>query len=61
MVRNQDGITHTLFIEDPLEISRTGSKEDDIKIHVQKYTDVIQSYVERYPTQWTWDHKRWTK
>ena len=61
MVRNQDGITHTLFIDDPLEITRTGSKEEDIKTHVQKYTDVIQSYVERYPTQWAWDHKRWVK
>lgn len=61
MVRNQDGITHTLFIDDPLEITATGSKEEDIKTHVQKYTDVIQSYVERYPTQWVWDHKRWVK
>jgi KDO2-lipid IV(A) lauroyltransferase len=61
MVRNQDGITHTLFIDDPLEIAGTGFKKEDIKIHVQKYTDVIQSYVERYPAQWTWDHKRWEK
>jgi len=61
MVRNQDGITHTLLIDDPLEITPTGSKEEDIKTHVQKYTDVIQSYVERYPTQWAWDHKRWVK
>ena len=61
MVRNQDGITHTLFIDDPLEITRTGSKEEDIKTHVQKYTDVIQSYVEKHPTQWAWDHKRWVK
>ena len=61
MVRNPDGITHTLFIEDPLELSVTGSKEEDIRVNVQKYTDVIQSYVEKYPTQWTWDHKRWAK
>jgi len=61
MVRNQDGITHTLFVDDPLEIATTGSKEEDIKTHVQKYTDVIQSYVERYPTQWAWDHKRWVR
>ena len=61
MARNKDGITHTLFIEDPLDTSITGSKEDDIKTHVQKYTDVIQSYVQEHPTQWTWDHKRWAK
>jgi len=61
MVRNQDSITHTLFIEDPLEFSISGSKETDIKTNVQKYTDAIQSYVQRYPTQWAWDHKRWVK
>ena len=61
MVRNQDRITHTLFIEDPLEMSITGSKEDDIRANVQKYTDVIESYVQRYPAQWTWGHSRWAK
>jgi KDO2-lipid IV(A) lauroyltransferase len=61
MIRNQDGLTHTLLIEDPLEMSLTGSKEEDIKTNVQRYTDVIQSYVQRYPAHWTWDHKRWTR
>jgi len=61
MVRNQDGITHTLFVEDPLEMSIAGSKEDNIRTNVQKYTDVIESYVSRYPTQWTWGHSRWTQ
>ncbi len=61
MVRNQDGLTHTLFVEDPLEMSIAGSKEDDIRTNVQKYTDVIESYVSRYPAQWAWGHSRWTQ
>jgi KDO2-lipid IV(A) lauroyltransferase len=61
MVRNQDIISHTLYIDDPLEMCITGSKKDDIKTNVQKYTDVIQSYVQRYPTQWMWGHQRWGK
>jgi KDO2-lipid IV(A) lauroyltransferase len=61
MVRNEDRMSHTLFIEPPLEMSTTDSKEDDIRTHVQKYTDVIQSYVEKYPDQWVWEHKRWKK
>jgi KDO2-lipid IV(A) lauroyltransferase len=61
MVRNEDGITHTLFIEDPLEMDITGSKEDDIRTNVQKYTDVIESYVQTYPAQWSWGHSRWSK
>jgi KDO2-lipid IV(A) lauroyltransferase len=59
MVRSQEGIHHTLFIDDPLEMVCTGSKENDIQVNVQKYTDVIQSYVERYPAQWMWGHNRW--
>jgi KDO2-lipid IV(A) lauroyltransferase len=59
MVRNPDGMSHTLFIDDPLEMCITGSKKNDIKTHVQKYTDVIQSYVQKYPEQWMWGHNRW--
>ncbi len=62
MIRNGDGPTHTLVIEEPLEIDPSvGSKQEVIRVHVQKYTDLIQSYVERYPTQWAWDHKRWVR
>jgi KDO2-lipid IV(A) lauroyltransferase len=61
IVRNPDRITHTLVIEPPLELSRTGSKKKDMDLNVQKYTDVIQSYVQKYPDQWTWNHKRWAQ
>ena len=61
MVRNEDHIHHTLFIEDSIEMSITGSKEHDLRTNVQKYTDVIESYVRRYPGQWMWGHKRWAR
>jgi lauroyl/myristoyl acyltransferase len=51
----------TLVIEPPLELSRTGSKKKDMDLNVQKYTDVIQSYVQKYPDQWTWNHKQWAQ
>ena len=61
MVRNQDGMTHTLFVEDPLEMTVTGSKEEDVWTNVQKYTAVIESYVRRHPAQWAWGHSRWER
>ena len=61
MVRNPDGITHTLFVEDPLEMTNTGSREEEIRTDVQKYTDGIESYVQRYPAQWAWGHSRWAE
>lgn len=51
----------TLVIEPPLELSRTGSKKKDMDLNVQKYTDVIQSYVQKYPDQWTWNNKQWAQ
>jgi KDO2-lipid IV(A) lauroyltransferase len=61
MLRNEDAIHHTLFIDDPIEMSVTGSKEHDLETNVQKYTDVIESYVRRTPAQWMWGHKRWVR
>jgi KDO2-lipid IV(A) lauroyltransferase len=61
MIRNPDQITHTLVIESPLELTRTGSRKKNIEINVQKYTDVIQSYVHKYPDQWIWNHRRWAR
>ncbi|MFZ2633900.1 MAG: lysophospholipid acyltransferase family protein [Desulfosalsimonadaceae bacterium] len=60
MVRNSDNVTHTLFIEDPIEMSISGEKERDLKTNVQKYTNAIEAYVQKYPDQWIWNHKRWT-
>lgn len=59
MARNPDGMNHTLYIDDPIEMILTGSKKDDVRTHVQKYTDVIESYVRKYPAQWMWGHRRW--
>lgn len=42
-----------------VELIRTGDTEVDIVANTQKFTQVIESFVRRYPEQWLWVHRRW--
>jgi Kdo2-lipid IVA lauroyltransferase/acyltransferase len=48
-----------LYIDPPLEISRTGDEEKDVRRLTASLTSVVESYVRRFPEQWLWIHKRW--
>jgi len=50
---------HKFVIESPLEIEQGKDKAETIKINVQKWSRLLESYVRRYPDQWVWIHKRW--
>jgi KDO2-lipid IV(A) lauroyltransferase len=59
IVRNKDLTKHTLIVENPLSYTPTGDKELDLKNISQTYTNLIESYIRRYPEQWVWMHNRW--
>lgn len=42
-----------------LPLIRTGDKQKDIEANTQKYNDILESIVRRYPEQWFWVHRRW--
>lgn len=48
-----------IVIEKPLKIVRTGTLEEDIIQTTALFTEVIESYVRRYPDHWLWVHRRW--
>ncbi|OQX92574.1 MAG: hypothetical protein B6D58_02185 [candidate division Zixibacteria bacterium 4484_95] len=50
---------HTLFIEGPIIMKKTGDREEDIKRLTQAYTDIIEKYVRLHPDHWFWAHRRW--
>ena len=58
MIRESDA-HHTLMIENPVELVDTGNKEADLITNTQKWSDVIESYIRKYPEQWVWMHRRW--
>ncbi len=59
LIIRENGARHTLKIESPLRITRSGNYEADIKTNLQVFTSILESYVRRYPEQWLWVHKRW--
>lgn len=54
----EDG-NHTLMIENPIELVDTGDKERDIVENTERWSNVVESYIKRYPEQWVWIHRRW--
>ena len=55
----RDNGRHDLIIEKPIELVDTGDKEKDVVINTQKWSDVVESYIRKYPDHWVWMHKRW--
>lgn len=50
---------YVLHFQEPLDLVRTGSKEDDIRANTQRFTKAIEDFVREHPDQWMWIHKRW--
>ena len=55
----REGAHHRFIIEKPVELADTGNKEADIVTNTQRWSDVVESYIRRYPEQWVWMHRRW--
>ena len=51
--------THQLIIDPPFTLEITEDRERDIRINAKRLTEIIESYVRRYPDQWAWLHRRW--
>jgi len=59
MVRNPDGFTHTLYVDEPIEAPPRAERAEAIERVVRSYTQVFERYIRRYPAQWSWMHDRW--
>ncbi|OQX53490.1 MAG: hypothetical protein B5M53_06845 [Candidatus Cloacimonas sp. 4484_209] len=43
---------YNVFFEDPIEYSKEGYKEEDIKKDIMRLSKVIEKYIKKYPSQW---------
>jgi KDO2-lipid IV(A) lauroyltransferase len=50
---------YRLRFEPPVELIRTGDAERDVLENTQRFTNVIEEIVRKYPEQWVWVHGRW--
>jgi len=57
IIRN--GRKHTIYVEEPIYIDTTLGKDAAILGYTQKWSNVVESYIRKYPQQWVWMHRRW--
>jgi KDO2-lipid IV(A) lauroyltransferase len=50
---------HKIIFEAELELKEGKDAQDTILINIQRLTDIIESYIRRYPAEWGWIHRRW--
>jgi KDO2-lipid IV(A) lauroyltransferase len=55
----REGHRQRVIIEPPVDIEASGDKDEDIRDLTQKYTDILETYIRKYPDHWFWPHRRW--
>jgi Kdo2-lipid IVA lauroyltransferase/acyltransferase len=54
----EDGFEEIVYYPE-VELEKTGNPEKDLYINTQKFNDIIEKEVRKYPSQWVWMHERW--
>jgi len=58
IVRQKDD-AHKIIFEEPLNLEEGRTYQETIIINIQKLTNIIESYIRKYPAEWGWIHRRW--
>lgn len=58
-VRGPSGLYGMKF--EPVEIERTGNREEDVERLVRLYTHKLEELIRAYPEQYFWHHHRWKR
>lgn len=48
-----------VFVEGPFPVSTELPRAQAVEAHTAQLTQVLESYIRRYPEQWLWLHRRW--
>ena len=59
-VISNDGNTHVIKIESPIDLNFTKDDHESRRQNLQKVVDVVERFIRKYPGQWlNWIHKQW--
>lgn len=58
-ILRQPDDTHKIIFEPPLILEKGKDSQQTIVLNIQRLTDIIESYIRRYPVEWGWIHRRW--
>jgi len=53
------GNNYQMIYGAPIEITRTGNRQEDLRINTERFHKEVEKMIKRYPTQWVWMHERW--
>ncbi len=52
---------HTLIVEAPISLVRTGDIKKDVVANTKIINDTLERMIRLYPEQWFWVHRRWER
>ena len=58
IIRQKDDC-HKIIFEPPLDLVEGKNSQETVVINIQRLTNIIESYIRRYPAEWGWIHRRW--
>jgi len=50
---------HRIIFEPELKLEEGKDAQEVILVNIQRLTDIIESYIRKYPAEWGWIHRRW--
>lgn len=58
IIRQSDD-RHKIIFEPPLNLETGKDSRETAVINIQRLTNIIESYITKYPAEWGWIHRRW--
>jgi KDO2-lipid IV(A) lauroyltransferase len=58
IIRQPDD-THRIIFEPVINLEEGKDSQETVLINIQRLTNIIESYIRRYPAEWGWIHRRW--
>ena len=58
IIRQKDD-SHKIIFEPALNLEKGKDAKETVVLNIQKITNIIESYIRKYPAEWGWIHRRW--
>jgi KDO2-lipid IV(A) lauroyltransferase len=58
IIRQKDD-RHKIIFEPALNLEKGKDAKETVILNTQKITNIIESYIRKYPAEWGWIHRRW--
>ncbi len=56
--REKDNKIH-VYLENMMDVGQLADTEENVTLVIKQYNEKLEQYINRYPEQWFWMHRRW--